>query len=438
MGTHFWLEISLLLRTRLFVMMALTFVLLAAFAGWQGGQFARSQSQAIEAAKALEASHDAEALAKADMIRRGEIDPPWWQSPLNAQSWSYAMIRHVHLLPKPLAGAAIADADLQPFLFRINPHPPDRWANQASELTPSVAAQGGFDLVDILLILTPLLVIVAFADVVRDRNGTERQRLAIVQSAQEVRLLAMRLLPRAGLVVAFVLAAAILGIIATLPPVSVEVGLGTLAIAAIAGLHAVFWLLVAFALVVFVRAAVTTFSCIVALWFVLGILAPLLAEGTARALNPPPDPLTVFAAERSEIVVARMEEDALTRSYAATDPLARDMLLEALDSDRLLITPTNLLIQNEVDQRRAEARQADTIQAYAFQQQVNRLAAFSPTLVAKKSIYRLAGRDAARRQAFNNSVLQYYDHLQEAFVPLLMRRATLDEVLLPDPFEFED
>ena len=438
MAAHFWLEVRLLLRTRLFVVMAAVFVLLAAFAGWQGGQFARSQATAIGAAKALEAAHDAEALAKAEEIISGEIDPPWWQSPLNVQAWSYAMIRHVHLPPKPLAGAAIADADLQPFLFRINPHPPDRWANRSSELTPSVAAQGGFDLADILLILTPLLVIVAFADVIRDRNGTERQRLATVQSAGEIRLLALRLLPRAGLLTGLVVIAALIGVAATLPPAKAEVLSGGLAIAAIAALHALFWLALAVLLILFVRSAVTTSASVVGLWFLLGVLAPLLAEGAARITSPSPSPLEVFAAERAATVAARMQEDDLTRAYAETDPMARDMLLEALARDQLLITPTNLLVQKEVDRKRGDAQQAEASQRDAFDSQIRRFASASPSLLARQTMYRVAGRDATRRAEFNNQVDKYYADLQEIFVPLLMRRATLDKVLLPEPFEFEE
>ena len=438
MAPHIWLEVRLLLRTRLFVVMASVFVLLAAFAGWQGGVLARSQSAAIEAAKSLEAAHNAEALARAEQVRSGEIDPPWWQSPLNVQAWSYAMIRHVHLPPKPLAGVVIADADLQPFLFRINPHPPDRWSNQASELTPSVAAKGGFDLADVLLVLTPLLVIVAFADVIRDRNGTERQRLATVQSAGEVRLLKQRLLPRSGLVIAVVTVAALIGVASTWPPATAEVLLGGLTIIAITVLHALFWLTVSGLFLLFVRSAVTTFAGIVGLWFLLGILAPLLAEGAARTVSPPPPPLEVFAAERADMVAARMQEDDLTRSYAETDPLARDMLLEALARDQLLITPTNLLIQEEVDRRREQGRRIEAARRGAFDRRVNRFASFSPSLLARRSIYQVAGRDAARREAFNTQVLGYYASLQERFVPLLMRRATTDEVLLPEPFDFEE
>lgn len=438
MSAQFWLEVRLLMRTRLFAVMAGVFILLSAFAGWQGGQLARSQAAAIEAAKALEAAQDAEALARAEQIRSGEIDPPWWQSPLNVQAWSYAMIRHVHLPAKPLAGAAIADADLQPFLFRINPHPPDRWANRASELTPSVAAQGGFDLADILLILTPLLVIVAFADIIRDRNGSERQRLALVQSAGEARLLALRLLPRASIVIAVVGTAALIGVVATLPSATAEVVSGGLAIAAIAVAHALFWLALAAILVLFLRSAVTIFASIVGLWFLLGVLAPLFAEGAARMTGPPPSPLEVFAAERAAIVAARMEEDELTRAYAATDPLARDMLLEALARDQLLITPTNLLVQEEVDWKRRNGRQAEAAERQVFDRRIRRFASLSPSLLAQRMIYRVAGRDAARRAEFDAQVDTYYADLQETFVPLLMRRATLDEVLRPEPFEFEE
>lgn len=439
MKDHFRLESKLLLRTRLFTAMALIFVILAGLAGWQGGQFARTQADAIDAARALETRQDAEALEKAETIKAGEIDPPWWQSPLNVQAWSYAMIRHAALPPKPLAGAAIADADLKPFLFRINPHPPDRWSNRASELTPSIAAYGGFGLADLVLILSPLLVIVAFADVIRDRNGSECQRLAVVQSASETRLLAARLVPRAILVLAIVLIAAVVGLIATMPPpLTTPTLAGGLAIVTAFLGHALFWIAVATALILLMRSAVATFSGIVSLWFVLGVLAPLVIEAGARITFPPPSPLKSFAGERAEIVAARSGEEGLTRAYAAQDPLARDMLLRALERDQLLITPTNLLVQQEVDRRRAQTRETERVMRTRFEARLDALVSLSPTLIARNAVYAVAGRDSKRRAAFDAQVAVYYAELQKAFVPLLMRRAVLDEVLLPEPFEFDE
>ncbi|MEM1268996.1 MAG: DUF3526 domain-containing protein [Bacteroidota bacterium] len=432
------LEAGLLLRTRLFVVLAGVVVLLSALAGAQGGQLARAQADAIEAARALEVERDAEALVRAEQIRSGEIDPPWWQSPLNVQAWSYSLIRHVALPPGDLAGVAIADADIQPFLFRINPHPPDRWSNRASERTPSVAAYGGFDLADVVLLLTPLLVIVAVASVIRDRNGSERQRLAVVQAGSERTLLLQRLVPRALVVLAIILAAGLAGVVATRPPLTAETAAGTVTILLTFGAHALFWIALAAGLILAVRPAVATFAGFVSLWFILGVLAPGAVEGMARIVSPPPSPLSVFASERAETVRARMLEEDLTRAYAARDSLARDMLLEALDEDRLLITPTNLLVQDEVDRRRAEDRDMERHARSQFTGLAQTLSSLSPTLLARRVIYAQAGRGEARRRAFEAQVAAYHGDLQDTFVPLLMRRATRDAVLLPEPFAFQE
>ena len=438
MVEHFILEARLLLRTRLFGLVVAAFFILAVLFGWQGGKLARDQAAAIDSAYALEAAHDAEALDKAAEITLGTVDPPWWQSPLNVQAWSYALVRHASLPPRPLAGVAMGDADLKPFLFRINPHPPDRWSNRASELTPSVAAYGGFDLTDLILILTPLLVIVAFADVIRDRNGSERQSLGITQCTRESMLVAARLLPRSIIVMSVVLAAACLGMVATVLPMTSAIltGVGSITGAFLG--HALFWIAVAGLLTLTVRRAVTTFAGFVVLWFVLGVLAPVIVDAGARVSSPPPSPLDVFAAERTEMVAARMKEEELTRRYAAGDPLARDMLLTALEQQQLLITPTNLLIQQEVDSRRGAARRAERAKREAFEDRVSTLSSVSPTLIAREHVYTVAGRDYRRRTTFDSEVADYHAYLQDAFVPLLMRRATLEKVLLPEPFEFEE
>ena len=331
----FRLEAILLLRNRMFVAMLVLLAAFAALAEWQGGALARAQAAAIERAAEVERASDAEALATAARIKAGEIDPPWWQNPLNVQAWSYAMVRHVSLPPEPLAGVAIADADLKPFLFKINPHPPDRWSNKASELTPSVAAYGGFDLVDLILMLTPLVILIAFADVIRDRDGTDRQRLGIVRRAGETGLLAARLAPRAA------------------------------------------------------------------------------------------------------VAAARMLEERLIRVYAASDPLERDLLLGALGRGELLITPTNLLIQRDVDRRRAAPRKAEENARGNFERRTRMLALGSPTLIACDALHEIAGRGWRRRAAFDAQVGACYADLQTRFTPLLMRRAVSEDVLLPPAFEFD-
>ena len=438
MTDHFLLEARLLLRNRFFIVMGATLIALAMFAGYGGGQLAREQAAAIETAMTLEASHDAEAVEKARRIKAGEIEPPWWQSPLNAQGWSYSLIRHVSLPPRPLAGVAVADADIQPFLFRINPHPPDRWSNRASELTPSVAAYGGLDLTDVLLILTPLIVVVSFADVIRDRDGSERQQLATVQASSERRLVFARLLPRSVIVLLLVLAGAVCGLAATLPPSDASVLWDAGGVLAVFLAHTLFWIGLAFAMTLAMRRAVGIFALFVSAWFILGIMSPAIVEGAARITAPPPSPLDVFASERAEIVRARMKEEDLTRAYAERDPLARDMLLEALAKDQLLITPTNLLVQREIDGRRGEARDQERLARRRFVDEAQRASSFSPTLAARNAIYVLAGRDYKRRADFNEQTNAYHRKLQEVFTPLLMRRAVLDEVLLPTPFVFDE
>ena len=371
-------------------------------------------------------------------IKAGEIDPPWWRSPLNAQGWSYSMIRHVALPPKPLAGAAIADADLKPFLFRINPHPPDRWASRSSELTPSTGAYGGFDLAALILTLTPLLALVAFADVIRDREGSARQRLGVVQASNEGAFVLGRLVPRAVVVLIVVLLCCLVGILATGPVLSLAVLRGGAQIAAAFVAHALFWLAVAGAFALCMRRAIVSFAAVTALWFVLGVLAPVIVEGGARMTAAPPSPLAVFAAERAEVVRARMAEEELTRDYAARDPLARDMLLTALEKDQLLITPTNLLVQQEVDRRRGSARRVERAAREGFEARARRLASVSPALLARRAIETAAGRDPLRRASFDAQTDAYHAGLQAIFTPLLMRRATTDEVLLPEPFVFQE
>ena len=432
------LEAQLLLRARLFVTFAAIFVGLAGFTGWQGGQLAHQQTEAIAEAHALEERTDAEALDRAEAIANGEIESPWWLDPRNAQGWSYLMIRHIALPPEALAGVVVSDADLKPFLFRINPHPPDRWSNRASEVTPSVAAYGGLDLVDLILMLTPILVLIAFADVIRDRGGSERQRLAVVQAAAERKLLLRRLAPRASVVLALVAVAALVGILFSRPAAELSVlpGAGLVLLVFLA--HALFWIIVTGGLAFFVARPVVTFAATTGLWFVLGVLAPVLVEAGARALSPPPSPLEVFAAERAAVVSARMAEEDLTRAYAEADPLAREMLLAALAEDRLLITPTNLLVQWEVDARRAEGRRAETTRRDHFVERAQQLSSFFPALLARRAIETVAGRDPDRRRAFEDAYEIYHAALQEQFGPYLMRRAQLDHVLVGIRFTFEE
>lgn len=431
------LEIRLLAMNRVVLGLSLLLVVLASFSGWVGGEAVRARAAAIAAAVALEEATDAEALETADRIRAGEIDPPWYQSPLHAQAWSYAMIRHVHLPPRPWGAVSTGDADLRPYLFRINPHPPDRWSNRVGEGTPSIAANGGLDLAEVIFALTPLLVLVALTDVIRDRAGSERQHLAIVQRGSELALLRARLVPRAIAVLFLVGVGGFAGLVSTLPPPSATLGTG----AAVVGVflaHAAFWLIAAAGLIVAFRSSAATYAAFTTLWFVLGIVAPVLTDSLARRLDPPPAPLEVFSEERSALVSARNRKTALVREFAEEDSAAGNALLRAAEEGQQLITPTNLLIEREVDAVRGDDRERDRTSRESYERRLAALNSLSPTQVARRQIHSLAGRDRKRRAAFEEQVAAYHDYLQQLFVPHLLRRTSPDTVILPEPFAFAE
>ncbi|KWV92015.1 DUF3526 domain-containing protein [Erythrobacter sp. YT30] len=434
----FSLELRLLLKAPALWLFLGVFAILVAISAWQGRALAEQQAEAIAEARALDRATDAEALAKAETIRETGEEVVWYLNPMNAQAWSYELVRHVAMPPEPLAGAAIGAADLKPFLFRINPHPPDRWSNKTPELTPSIAAFGAFDLADVLLFLTPLMVLIVFADVIRERGGSERLRLSVVQSGSLARLLRTQLLARGAFAIASATLLASIGVAIAGSSWDAPVLNDSASIVLITAAYASFWVILLTVLIFAVRSASGIFAGGILLWFLSVVAAPLAVEQAARAAAPPPSSVEVFAAERAATVSARSVEEELTRDYASRDPLAAPMLLDALERDALLITPTNLLIQTETDRLRAAERAKEREENEAYLEQGSALANVSPYLLARGEIERLAGRDPARDREFARQVDQYHAELQRIFGPLLMRRATLDHVLIAPHFYFDE
>lgn len=432
------LELRLLLKDPALWLFLGVFAILVATSAWQGRSLAEQQAEAIADARALDRATDAQALAKAQSIRETGEEVVWYLNPLNAQAWSYEMVRHVAMPPEPLAGAAIGAADLKPYLFRINPHPPDRWSNKTPELTPSIAAFGAFDLADVLLFLTPFMVLIVFAEVIRERGGSERLRLSVVQSGSLGRLLRSQLLARGAFAIGVAMLLASFGVAIAGSIWDARVFTDAASIVLTITGYALFWVILLAILIFTVRSASAIFAGGILLWFLSVVAAPLAVEQAARAAAPPPSSLQVFAAERSATVSARMGEEDLTRDYARRDPLAAPMLLEALDRDALLITPTNLLIQTETDRLRADDRAREHKESEAYFERASAMASVSPYLLARGEIERLAGRHAARDREFSHQVDHYHAELQRIFGPLLMRRATLDHVLIAPHFYFDD
>jgi ABC-2 type transport system permease protein len=429
-------ELVLLRRSPAVISAILIIGLLSAFAGWRGGAFADHQRTAIAEAAAREAESDAEWRAVAARLERGEVKLPWFKSPLSAQNLSYSFVRHVTLPPKPLAAVSVGRADIDPYLFRINPHPADRWANVREARTPALAAYGGFDLSGLLILLTPLLVLLLLYDPLADLAGGERHRLGIVQAARERRLLAARFFPRAAGALGILIVAAIIGLVAGRIPLMVpDVALSAAGFVVVILVHAAFWVGLLSIIALLVRKLEAVLSIYVAIWFLTVIAAPVLVEGVARHMTQPPDPLAVFAADRAAIVAARNLEDRLIALHVARHPETAEALLRP---KALLITPTNLLVEAEAKRLRAPERRREEQARDRYNRLSTKLAWLSPSLAASMAVDRIAGRNHERQRAFEAQVRAYHTRLQTTFTPLLMRRAELETFMDVERFTFSE
>jgi ABC-2 type transport system permease protein len=420
-------ELRQLVRSRL---LWLTLVIVAATFVWgamSGAALHRSQAAAQVSAQARERAWLEDIRGRAAKYERPSATPlPYWQDPTHIAGFSqYFLLKHSFKPHLPLSPLAIGTSDLLPDRQQIKLGTLFGTDEHYDFQNPRGLALGRFDLSFAVVQLLPIALILLAVLVCTYERDRGVLRLIAAQSVssrrwQSVRLGALAIVLLPAIVALFVLALVIAGapVTESLP----ELG------AAIALLVAyiLFWLAVCAVVLSAWPRASGAFAALGAIWLVLVVAVPLLANA-AEAVRPPllSAARTVDVKRKVNDEVQLQRDEIVAAGFRAHPELAgmTDRISQIDYSTRLTFLVPELENRLEFLQ---EAREYTRERSARYARWVGFIA---PNVWIESALATLAGTDLPRHWAFEEQSREYQLRLRELFYPLMHR-----QIVSPTPY----
>ena len=341
---------------------------------------------------------------------------PYWQDPTGASGFSRYFLRRFAAKPHlPLSIVAVGQSDLQPFAVPLRLETLFGGDRVYDYEPPRALATGLFDLSFVLVFVLPLCVgAVAAALGAQERD----QGILPLVAAQplsprrwwSVRLgaVAVVLVPGVGLTVVIPLAAA--------GALHVHAWPEALAAVLLVSAHTVFWLSIAASCLARGLGAVSTASCVAALWLVLTIAVPLIGSLSVRSVADPPSPVVDVNELRRVTDEVQSQADAVVaRRLGQLGPKAASVNPLSLDYSTRLV-----LMTQEMEERLA----AQESRRQAYTRAAGRIGAvlswLSPPLMFHTALTDLAGTGTTRHQEFLRAVRAFQLELRAFMYPRVL------------------
>ena len=386
MSTTIRMEARRMLRGRWLLPLWLLFMLLCAYAAWNGAAWVEQRQATL--GLILEDERDTHAKRRTQLAE--EVTPEN-RSRYGGALYASAMSLRATLPPGELALLTVGQAEGYPMAATIFPFIASNTIfdrHTAGMKNPAVLAAGRFDLAFVIVWLLPLLVLAGSVDLFSAERERGMAPWLLSQPVAPAHLLAAKAAARALLLV-LPMAAILVAVLAFgsgAGPVSLLLAGG------LALLYALFWLLLALVVNLVARTTAQAALACLAAWLALVVLLPALALGAADLAAPPFSQAERANALRAGALQARSE---LRAQQAAS---ARPERVPAPD------------IPDSLRRRALEVERGEQLIGLALQpyreQQGRRLAwldglrVASPAIALQDALERLAGSDAERALRF--------------------------------------
>lgn len=389
-------EWTLLRRERAFAAACVLLVLLCVYAGWSGTRWQQQRlADFRESAAQLRDASEREA-AQLAAIESGDL-------PIAAAAGAglpHVVRTELALLPAPLAGVAVGEAELRPMRAVIAATTRAHEMFRFQEVdNPVLLGWGRLDFAFLAIVLLPLLWLGFGCTVLSADRDAGSLGFLLAHPVRAWQMALVRVLLRIGTLTAVVLGSGVLswlafGALRGIPPD--WGGLATLSALLVA--YASFWGALSMWIASRNRGSDHNALVAVLLWALLVLVVPALSALVARQAVPLPSRLEYITAARAAENEASGRGRELLQGYLLDHPE-----LEAARGDAVApFIKTFVLVQREVDRSVAPVVQAfDSAQA-AQRRLAATLRWVSPRDVAEHAMLAIAGHDPGRFARFED------------------------------------
>jgi ABC-2 type transport system permease protein len=402
------------------------FAVAIAYGTFNGVRWVRFQQDATAEAAREERERHAAQEATIARLNSGELKLSPFADPRNPQSAGGRLgARYAVMPPAPLAALSVGQSDLLPYYFKVTSDSKENVTAGAELENPYRLLTGRFDLAFVLIYLYPLLVLAFSYNLLSAEKEHGTLSLTLSQPVSVATLALGKLAVR---FVVFLVTVAALGAAAS---VVAGVDLSQEGVAARALLwlasvvaYGLLWFALAILVSSFGRSSSTNAMVLAALWLGFVILVPSMLNMGATTLYPVPSRVEMVQAVRDASDEANTQGAALLARYYQDHPeLAvggADQAMNDFNMIRLAVTAD------------VEARVRPVLERYegrlaAQQQMVSRLRLLSPAILMQDALNDISGTGTARHQHFLQQVGLFHDSWRRHFVPLIFRKATVED-----------
>jgi ABC-2 type transport system permease protein len=408
-------ELKLLAVERSFWLISFLFLLLIAYALYNGMHQATARSLAQQAIAQDDAARRAGQLAKLERVMAGAEVPGPFDNPANPvhMGGGYGA-QHAILPPAPLAAVALGQDDLFPSQFKVTYQSKVNFIHNNDIENPWHLLSGHFDLSFVVVFLLPFLIFALGYNLLSAERESGTLRLLVSQP------LALRTLVwgKVGVRALVLLGMAVLVPVGTLLWAQPEVMSNSPAAlwwALVVGAYALFWFALVVAVNAFGKSSATNAMVLVITWVLLVLVLPsLLNLAVTEAV---PAPSRAELATRTRVVTAAaMARNSHLLSAEYEHVGKPEVLLPQSGHIQLAGRAlANFNIQREVDAAiQPELRHFDQ-QQERRQTLVARYSVFSPAAVAAEAMSALAGSGQRRHVAFMRQMSSYHAAWRDFF-----------------------
>jgi ABC-2 type transport system permease protein len=408
-----------------------------AYGTFNGVRWVRFQQAAIAETAREERDRFEAQDATISRVKAGELKLSPFADPRNPQTAGSRLgARYAVMPPTPLAALSIGQSDLLPYYFKVTSDSKENVTAGTELENPHRLLTGRFDLAFVLIYLYPLLVLAFSHNLLSAEKEQGTLSLALSQPVSLATLAVGKLTIRFAL---FLVTLAVLaGTAAAIAGIDIT-GDGALARASLWLVAVVTYGLVWFALAVLVasfgRPSSTNAMVLAALWLAFVVLVPSLLNMSATTWYPVPSRVEMVQAVREASDEANQQGAALLSRYYEDHPeLAVGGAEQAMNDFNVIRVAVNADV---------EARVRPVLDRYEQQLAGQRrivagLRLLSPAILMQDALNDLAGTGVARHQHFLQQVGEFHERWRNHFVPLIFRKAQVEDYATLPAFSFVD
>ena len=331
-----------------------------------------------------------------------------------------------------LGHLAVGKAEMSPTRVNISPlKNQNLMIERYGFENPTTLTLGRFDLAFFVVVVLPLLIIALSFDIIAADRARGTINLLLSTQVSKRHIIATRLAIRNGLLIALTGIATALGLAAA-PQTSASFGLLWIGVSLA---YCLFWSVLIYLVVCRAPRSEACAATLVSLWMLLVFAVPALATSAGEALYPLPSKLAYLSEARVAQNDAWKQYQELTANYLRDHP---DLSQNKQEAPMLKFALAYFLANEQEIANTASIIAAFDERFLQRSRFVDRLQYLSPAILAQRALFRIAGSDFDRSQAFLAQTRKALTELNDALRPAILsnNRISSDQFAALPEFRF--